>query len=116
MPFVFIFIAAVLVTLVNPYGIDYWRYIIKAVTMPRPEIWEWLSVFDAWKIEFMRSPLLSSVRSVLLAYHLFLFRGKRHLTETVIIAAAVFMGVKHVGMSSFWVSCLRYLCPVRYRG
>ncbi|HOU05694.1 MAG TPA: hypothetical protein PLT97_10215 [Smithellaceae bacterium] len=96
MPFVFIFIAAVLVTLVNPYGIDYWRYIIKAVTMPRPEIWEWLSVFDAWKIEFMREPIIIFGALSVACLSSFLFRGKRYLTETIVIATAIFMGVKHV--------------------
>ncbi|MBF0529166.1 MAG: hypothetical protein HQK55_07830, partial [Deltaproteobacteria bacterium] len=40
-------LASLLVTLVNPYGLDYWTYLIQAVTMPRPEIDEWHSLFSA---------------------------------------------------------------------
>ena len=41
--------ASTLLTLVNPYGLDYWRYILMAVTMERPGIVEWeaLSVLSA---------------------------------------------------------------------
>ena len=31
-------------TFVNPYGIEYWRYIVDAITMPRPSITEWAPV------------------------------------------------------------------------
>jgi hypothetical protein len=33
--------AATLVTLLNPYGIEYWWYLLDAVTMERPGITEW---------------------------------------------------------------------------
>lgn len=38
-----------LVTLLNPYGLAYWHYLIMAVSMPRPEIGEWKSVFEAFR-------------------------------------------------------------------
>lgn len=33
-------------TLCNPYGVSYWQYVLFAVTMPRPEITEWRSVWQ----------------------------------------------------------------------
>lgn len=38
------------VTLINPYGIKYWYYLIEAITMPRPYIteWEWLNPFESF--------------------------------------------------------------------
>ncbi len=36
--------ACVLLTLLNPYGVEYWRYIVSAVSMKRPLIKEWNSV------------------------------------------------------------------------
>lgn len=36
-------IPTVLITLINPYGINYWYYIIEATTMKRPHITEWMS-------------------------------------------------------------------------
>lgn len=34
-------VAAVLATLINPYGIDLWRFMLSALTLPRPEIADW---------------------------------------------------------------------------
>lgn len=34
-------VASALVTLVNPYGFDYWKYLLRAVTMARPGVNEW---------------------------------------------------------------------------
>jgi hypothetical protein len=36
-------IPTVLVTLINPYGLNYWYYILEATTMKRPNITEWMS-------------------------------------------------------------------------
>lgn len=44
-PYAMILAAAFLVTIINPYGVKYWTYIIKAISMPRPDIIEWHSVF-----------------------------------------------------------------------
>jgi hypothetical protein len=41
--------ASVLATLVNPYGLDYWEYIIAATTMERPLISEWRTM-QGWQI------------------------------------------------------------------
>jgi hypothetical protein len=35
--------AALAASLVNPYGLEYWRYLGKALLLPRPEIVEWRS-------------------------------------------------------------------------
>lgn len=35
-------------TLINPYGLAYWKYLIMAISMPRPEIGEWKNVFQAF--------------------------------------------------------------------
>jgi hypothetical protein len=37
--------ASLVVTLVNPYGFLYWRYLVRALTMPRPYIMEWLPAY-----------------------------------------------------------------------
>lgn len=36
---------SLVVTLVNPYGFDYWRYLVRALTMPGPDIMEWLPAY-----------------------------------------------------------------------
>lgn len=34
-------LAAVLATLINPYGLDLWKFMLSALTLPRPEIADW---------------------------------------------------------------------------
>ncbi|MCA9188973.1 MAG: hypothetical protein R3E01_24110 [Pirellulaceae bacterium] len=47
----FILVAAWLATLINPYGIEYWKYVIYAVRLPRPEITEWRPIWQQnWMI------------------------------------------------------------------
>lgn len=41
-----VMMASVLATFCNPYGIAYWRYVLFAITMPRPEITEWGAVWS----------------------------------------------------------------------
>ena len=36
-------------TLLNPYGLAYWKYLLMAISMPRPEIGEWKNVFEAFR-------------------------------------------------------------------
>lgn len=42
--------ACALATAVNPYGFGYWPFILKAASMPRPEISEWLPALSAFSI------------------------------------------------------------------
>src|SRR5258708_39675474 len=42
---VLVMLASILATLCNPYGTEYWRYVLFAITMPRPEITEWGAVW-----------------------------------------------------------------------
>jgi len=39
--YLLLFMVCCLVTLFNPYGLEYWHYVFQAVTMPRPDIIEW---------------------------------------------------------------------------
>ncbi|MGA9753533.1 MAG: hypothetical protein WBV23_00165 [Desulfobaccales bacterium] len=48
-PYVVCLGLAVLVTLINPYGWRYWTYLVNALAMPRPEITEWASVYQAFR-------------------------------------------------------------------
>ena len=48
-PYAGILLISVLATLLNPYGWEYWQYVIHAVVMPRPQITEWASVLEAYR-------------------------------------------------------------------
>ncbi len=49
-PFVYTFIASFFSMIINPYGVDYVKFLIKATTMTRPNIVEWQSPFNKYFI------------------------------------------------------------------
>jgi len=95
-PYIKVMIPAAFVTLINPYGLNYWTYMLSAVLMPRPEIDEWLSVIAALKNNVQDVPVLIFVfLSLILTVSLF-FRQKRNLTDLLIIATTIFLGYKSI--------------------
>jgi hypothetical protein len=82
-----------LVTLVNPYGLDYWTYMVRALSLTRPEILEWASVYHLYGLGMPRGPLV---------YFLFLSIfaviwgiRKREVTPGLALGLAMFLGWKH---------------------
>ncbi len=49
LPYLWALLLAVLATLANPYGLEYWYRLVHAVTLPRPYVAEWGSVLTAWQ-------------------------------------------------------------------
>jgi hypothetical protein len=80
-------------TLLNPYGLDYWIYLVRAISMPRPEILEWASVYRLYQLGMPKWPLV---------YFLFLnvfvviwWARKGELTAGLALAAAMYLGWRH---------------------
>lgn len=95
-PFAAAFGASLLATLVNPYGLAYWTYLGHALTMPRPEISEWLPVWGALAQGY-RTP--SSVLFLLaLGAGLFFFRPGRERSQgpLLVLLATAGLGCLHV--------------------
>ena len=95
-PFIIIFVAACLVTLINPYGIEYWKYIIHAVTMPRPDIQEWHSVFASLRANVFVTPAIIFIVLSTISLAAIIVHGKKYLTEFLIVAAVTYLGYKHI--------------------
>jgi hypothetical protein len=101
-----VMLASILTTLCNPYGIEYWRYVLFAITMPRPEITEWGPVWShhpavlgcylaavlipaaVWLGSSRRGAVAETAAFVLVAY--LAARHARHLPFAMILGAAVF--------------------------
>ncbi len=83
-------------TLINPYGVRYWIYTIQAVSMPRPEITEWYSVITALKSHVHIFPVILFLTMSLIIFLVLLVRRKKDITELLIIAAVICMGVAHI--------------------
>jgi hypothetical protein len=100
-------LASILATLCNPYGIEYWRYVLFAITMPRPEITEWGAVWThhpvvlgcyltavvvpavAWLGSSRRGAAAETAGFALVAY--LSASHARHLPFAMILGAAVFI-------------------------
>lgn len=97
------FLLAGLATLVNPYGLNYWAYLAKAVMMPRPEITEWLSVFTAYKYGFVNGLeycylLVLIALTVLLAW----WGRWREITSSLVLLLIIYLAVRHIRHQVFF--------------
>lgn len=81
---------AVMGTLLNPYGLDYWAYLREALLMPRPQIPEWAplpwDLTSAWPF---KATLLLSGLTVTIA-------PKRYWPGILVLGVTAVLGVRHV--------------------
>lgn len=83
--------ACVAATVCNPYGIGYWRFVFYAVTLPRPAITEWQSIFRQ-----NGTVVLCYALAVLVpAFCWFLSRRRAAWAETVAFAIGVLLAGRH---------------------
>jgi hypothetical protein len=102
-PYLLVLAASGLATLINPYGLDYWRYIFQAVTMPRPEITEWVSVFRAYKMGLYRDNLIYFGAVVIFSGLLMWWARWREFTPLLALAATLILGLKHLRHQVFFL-------------
>ena len=111
-PLIAIIFPAVLVTLINPYGFTYWVYLVGAITMPRPELDEWLSVIAALRHHVHDVPVLIFLFLALLFLSLLLLQRKRNLTDLLIVVVTIYLGCRHIRHSVFLGLILGSYLPV----
>lgn len=112
------FLVSLFVTLINPYGLEYWRFILDAVTMPRPDIEEWQPIWmvgDYMYVFKYRIPLLFGqlffiIPTVVIgAKYLWeiLLSKKKELkvdwTKVIVIMAVLYLAIKHKRFSGLFV-------------
>jgi hypothetical protein len=88
-------------TLINPYGTEYWFYILQAIFMPRPEITEWLSVIGAIKKDIYVFPAYLFAVMAVLFLVCYLFQRRRDYVDLMVMAAMIFIGISHVRHTVF---------------
>jgi hypothetical protein len=95
-PYLKIALVTVLATLVNPYGFSYWIFIIQAVTLPRPDITEWMSVPSAIASGNYRDEAILFAALSLITVFLIVRSGKKNLTDILVLAVTAFLGFKSI--------------------
>ncbi len=111
-PFIKILLAAAAITIVNPYGYEYWRYIVDAVLMPRPDIGEWQNVFSAVFIDEYRSKAALYMIVFLLSAPLLFWHRTRDWTTVMVLSFTAFMGFLHIRHTVFFALAFAAFLPV----
>lgn len=110
-PYVAIFLAAALITIINPYGFEYWRYMVDAVLMPRPEIGEWKHVFSAVLSSEYRGYGVLYIVVFLISLPLILWYPKRDLTTGIVLSVTAIMGFLHIRHIVFFALAFGVFLP-----
>jgi len=95
-PFAGIFVLSGLATLINPYGLKYWAYLGRAVSMPRPEITEWASSLQAYLTGITSAnEFLYFVAIIIFAFFLIWWGRWREITPGLILIFTLYLGLSH---------------------
>ncbi len=111
-PFAAILLAATLITLINPYGYEYWTYMVHAILMPRPEIGEWQNVFAVVFSEEYRSNGVLYIIVFLLSVPLVFWYPKRDLTTVCVLSITAIMGFLSIRNTVFFALAFGAFLPV----
>jgi len=95
-PYLGWFVLAGLATLINPYGFQYWSYLVQAVTMPRPEITEWVSIFAGYQHGILEGrEFFHLLGLIAVAVFLAWLARWREITPALVLLFTVYLAVKH---------------------
>jgi hypothetical protein len=96
LPYLSILALAGLATLINPYGVKYWSYLIMAVSLPRPEITEWTSAYQAFKSGQFLGEFSYFFLVLVISLFFAVKRRWRELTPILTLGLTVYLGLKHL--------------------
>jgi hypothetical protein len=97
----------------NPYGLDYYSYLWRAVRMDRPDIGEWAPLYTGPQAKILLPFFLVSVGLVLVAVR---ERGWRELPGLLLLAASGYMAFSHVRHISLYALVWWCFVPAYLRG
>jgi hypothetical protein len=116
LPFVLIFLASGLATLINPYGGEYWHYLLRAVSMPRPYITEWASVFQNLRTGVSPGQTIYFFLVVFFSLYLAWRTRWRELTPILALGLTVYLGMMHQRHQIFFFLLGGAYLPARLSG
>lgn len=98
------------VTLINPYGLDLWKFILNAAFMPRPYITEWDPVtwdgpyhlFQGMKIHILSGFFIFACLTVSIAIKKFRESTRPDWTKIFMIIVFLYMGIRHQRHTQFF--------------
>jgi hypothetical protein len=89
------FCLAGLATLINPYGFKYWTYLFHAVTMPRPDISEWISILASYQHGLVSGQGLFYLLALVCVGVLLAWRARwREVTPSLVCLLTLYLAVR----------------------
>ena len=109
-PFKYYFIAAIIcpcMLFINPYGIEFVKFLIKAVTMPRQDVVEWWSIFSKYNYKMFKVFKFTALFYLIVEF-LKVQKSKWNYfladkTKLIVLAVTLFLAIKHVKMMPFFI-------------
>lgn len=110
------------VTLINPYGLEFWKYIIEASLMPRPYIPEWhpislagpFHIIAGMKIHVFAGFMIFVLLTAFVGIRLVLQKQKPDWTRVILVTVLLYLGIKHQRHAAFFVIAVAALFYHRY--
>jgi hypothetical protein len=101
--FILLLLIVVLVTLLNPYGLEYWKYIIDASLMPRPTIPEWhpirldgpFQMIMGLKVHYLSGFLVIVLLTLAVVAKRIINKEKQDWTRMVLGGVLLYIGIRH---------------------
>jgi hypothetical protein len=99
------------VTLINPYGFEFWNYIIDASIMHRPGILEWaplslngpFHVIKGFKIHVYTGFLIFTFMTILVGIKLYRQKARPDWTRMILFAVLLYLGIKRQRHTEFFL-------------
>jgi hypothetical protein len=112
LPYLLVLLLSVFSTLINPYGIDYWTYLFRAVTMPRGDITEWSSIYTAYLIHSISLGQIIWYASMAILPLMILIRVRWHeITPILLLSVTFILGLQHVRHQVFFPMLVAVYLP-----
>ncbi|MEW6409165.1 MAG: hypothetical protein AB1488_03515 [Nitrospirota bacterium] len=93
-------------TLINPYGIIYWKYLWYAITLPRPHITEWQSLIDD-PTSFLRFEFFLLISLIWVLFN----RKSFKLPELLCLLVTAYLSIRHVRHTPFFAITAAMFIP-----
>ncbi len=91
-----------LATLINPYGLAYWGYLVEAVRLPRAEIGEWASLWGAWQGGAPGDQVVFFLLALLLCALLAAWHRRWEPTKLLVLLVTAYLGASHLRHQPFF--------------
>lgn len=96
LPYFGVFLLSGLATLINPYGLKYWSYLVAAVSLPRTDITEWISLWRAYQLGLFLQEWFLYVVVLIVGFFFLAWSRWRELTGLLVLALTGYLGLRHM--------------------